>query len=168
MTWTKDKIMHADFLKNISAKLFENTNGKKKVDQLVKPDPIPVHEEENKVSSVLVIEDIPDSAALAKKILVNNDYSVFVADSGEMGLKMALEHRPDMILLDLGLPDVDGQTLLGVLRAEESLKDTPVIVCTAWPEESLKDIVESYGFDDYISKPYKVAEFMKVVEAHTA
>ncbi|MCH7662543.1 MAG: response regulator [Chloroflexi bacterium] len=170
MAWTKDKLMNADFLKNISAILAKKSNGKKKVKREVvasQPNRAP-EEGKNRDASVLVIEDIPDSAALAKKILDNNDYRVFVADNGEMGLKMALEHRPDMILLDLGLPDVDGQTLLGILRAEDSLEGTPIIVCTAWPEESLKDIVESYGFDDYISKPYKVAEFMTVVEAHTA
>lgn len=124
-------------------------------------------EEKARELSVLVIEDILDSVALAEKILNKNGYKVFVADSGEAGLKMAIEKKPDIILLDLGLPDVDGQTLLGFLRAEEALKETPVIVCSAWPEDSLKEIVESYGFDDYISKPYKVAGFMQVVTANS-
>lgn len=171
LAWTKDKLMDSDFLSLITKKLasiFSSGNNNNKDNQVAEAPP-----QEPKVSSattvnVLVIEDIPDSAALAKKILLSNNYGVHIADSGEAGLMMALEHKPKMILLDLGLPDVDGQTLLGVLRAEDTLKDTPVIVCTAWPEDALKEIVASYGFDDYISKPYKVAEFMEVVNRYSA
>ena len=69
----------------------------------------------------------------------------------------------DLILLDLGLPDVDGQTLLGMLRRNYGLTDLPIIVCTAWPPDAAKKMAEAYGFDDYISKPYKVLDFMEVV-----
>lgn len=119
-------------------------------------------------TTVLVIEDVSDSAALAEKILANNNYIPIVAETGERGVTLAKDVHPDLILLDLGLPDVDGQTLIGILRADPDLSDVPVILCTAWPKETLEKMVEAYGFDGYISKPYKVAEFMGVVEEHTA
>ena len=169
-TWTKDKLMDSNFLRRIAdalSSIFSRGDKEKKEPQVNGHHAGNPSASNNGTASVLVIEDIPDSAELAKKILANNNYGVHIADSGEAGLKMALEHEPKMILLDLGLPDVDGQTLLGVLRAEETLKDTPIIVCTAWPEDALKEIVESYGFDDYISKPYKVNEFMSVVSKYS-
>ena len=77
---------------------------------------------------------------------------------------MALAQIPDLILLDLGLPDYDGQTLAGWLRAEPSLNSTRIIAFTAWPEETVKKMAESYGCDGYIGKPImKVTEFLAQV-----
>lgn len=111
----------------------------------------------------MVIEDITDSANLAKKILSKHNHTVFMAANGEEALQFAGGQKIDLVLLDLGLPDVDGQTLLGMLRRNYGMKDTPIVVCTAWPKESAKKMAEAYGFDDYISKPYKVREFMEVI-----
>ena len=102
---------------------------------------------------ILVIEDIFDNAELVRKALTPRNYQVLHAKDAETGLQMALDETPDLILLDLGLPDYDGQTLAGWLRAEAKLNDTPIIAFTAWPQETARKMVESYGCDGYISKP---------------
>jgi two-component system cell cycle response regulator DivK len=110
---------------------------------------------------ILMVEDMPDNAELARKILVSAGYEVIHAPDAETGLEMALAHCPDLILLDLGLPDYDGQTLAGWLRAEPTLSATRIIAFTAWPEETVKRMTESYGCDGYISKPIlKVNDFI--------
>lgn len=113
------------------------------------------------MTKILLVEDIPDNAELVRKALSKSGYEVLHALDAETGMQMALEHIPDLILLDLGLPDYDGQTLAGWLRAEPVLDSTPIVAFTAWPEETAKKMVESYGFDGYICKPIiKVGEFV--------
>lgn len=109
---------------------------------------------------ILLIEDILDTVELVRKALSPQNYEVIHALDAETGLQLALAQRPDLILLDLGLPDYDGQTLAGWLRAEDTLDDTPIIAFTAWPQETAKKMVESYGCNGYISKPIlKIREF---------
>ena len=105
------------------------------------------------MTTILVIEDIFDNAELVRKALTPRNYKVIHALDAETGLQMALAEAPDLILLDLGLPDYDGQTLAGWLRAEAKLDDTPIIAFTAWPHETARKMVESYGCNGYISKP---------------
>jgi CheY-like chemotaxis protein len=115
------------------------------------------------MAKILIIEDVPDSANLARKILTKFEHEVLVAENGEEALSLAGIGDLDLILLDLGLPDVDGQTLLGMLRRDYDMENTPIIVCTAWPEDTALRMAEAYGFDGYISKPYTVNKLMDVV-----
>jgi CheY-like chemotaxis protein len=118
------------------------------------------------MAKILIVEDIADSANLAKKILTKFEHDVVVAATGEEGFDMAVEHCPDLILLDLGLPDVDGQTLMGMMRQQPCLENTQIIVCTAWPEDTARTMAREYGFDGYISKPYRVTNFMAAVNGY--
>jgi CheY-like chemotaxis protein len=120
------------------------------------------------MAKIMVIEDVPDSANLAKKILTKHGHEACIAVNGEEALQFVCDEDINLILLDLGLPDVDGQTLLGMLRRNYGMDKVPIIVCTAWPPESAKKMAEAYGFDGYISKPYKVAEFMGTVNKFLA
>ena len=118
------------------------------------------------MTKILLVEDIPDNAALVRKALSGRDYEIIHAPDAETGLQLALAHIPDLILLDLGLPDYDGQTLAGWIRAESVLDSTPIVAVTAWPEETAKKMVESYGFDGYICKPIiKVADFVSRIDS---
>lgn len=108
---------------------------------------------------ILVIEDVPDNAELARKVLVSRGYQVLHAPDAERGLQMAVAEIPDLILLDLGLPDYDGQTLAGWLRNEDSLDDVPIIAFTAWPQETAEQMIKSYGCNGYIGKPINIASF---------
>jgi len=118
------------------------------------------------MAKILLIEDIPDNADLVRRALSATDYEIIHAADAETGLQMALAHCPDLILLDLGLPDYDGQTLAGWLREESTLKATAIVALTAWPEETAKQMVESYGFDGYICKPImKVRKFVSQINS---
>jgi len=119
------------------------------------------------MTKILIVEDIPDNVELVRKALSQTGYELFHAADAETGLAMALELIPDLILLDLGLPDYDGQTLAGWLRDESVLDNTPIIVMTAWPEDAAKQVVRSYRCNGYISKPIvKINEFIAQVKSH--
>jgi two-component system cell cycle response regulator DivK len=115
---------------------------------------------------ILVIEDNPDSAELEKRVLAARGYEVLEAPDAETGLQMAVDEQPDAIVLDLGLPDADGQTLVGWMRRVPALAHTPIIACTAWPEETARKMVEAYGCDGYIRKPISVATFAEQIAAY--
>jgi two-component system cell cycle response regulator DivK len=118
------------------------------------------------MTKILLIEDMPDTADLVRRVLTLDGYEFIHAPDAETGLSMARQHLPDLILLDLGLPDYDGQTLAGWLRDESALADTPIIAFTAWPQETAKKMVESYGCNGYISKPIlKVSDFVAQVKS---
>jgi two-component system cell cycle response regulator DivK len=115
---------------------------------------------------ILVIEDNPDSAELEKRVLAAKGFEVLAAPDAETGLQLAVDEHPDAIVLDLGLPDADGQTLVGWMRRVPALAHTPIIACTAWPEETARKMVEAYGCDGYIRKPISVATFAEQIGAY--
>ncbi len=116
------------------------------------------------MAKILIIEDMMDNAELTRKILVSAGYDVVHAGEAECGLSLAISERPDLILLDLGLPDFDGQTLAGLLMSEPQTAGIPIVAYTAWPEETVRQMVTSYGFAGYIGKPIvKVADFLSKI-----
>jgi CheY-like chemotaxis protein len=115
---------------------------------------------------ILLIEDIADNASLVRRVLESQGYRLLWAETAEDGLAMAEQHQPQMILLDLGLQDIDGQTLIGYLRQVPGLASVPIIVVTAWPEETARLMVTAYGCEGYISKPIDVRAFIEAVNAY--
>jgi two-component system cell cycle response regulator DivK len=115
---------------------------------------------------ILYVEDIPDNANLVRLVLSAKGYEVILAADAETGLNMAIEHHPDLILLDLGLPDADGQTLASWLRNVPELAKTPIVALTAWPEETARRMVEAYGCNGYLSKPINVSKFPEQIAAY--
>jgi two-component system, cell cycle response regulator DivK len=119
------------------------------------------------MTKILIVEDMPDNVELARKILTSYGYEVIHAINAEAGYQLALEQHPDLILLDLGLPDYDGLTLAGQLREEPSFETLPIIAFTAWPPDTAKTMAESYGCTGFISKPIiKVNDFLSKIEAY--
>lgn len=105
------------------------------------------------MTKVLLIEDNLEHTKLISRVLVASGYAVLAAKNAKMGLRLAIGHHPDIILLDLGLPDLDGATLLGQIRHVPELTDVPVVAVTAWPPGTNPQLVENAGFDGYLSKP---------------
>jgi len=117
------------------------------------------------MKKILLIEDVEDSANLARKVLIANGYEFLWARTAEEGLQVAKECQPDLILLDLGLPDMDGQTISFYLREEPSLSRVPLVAMTAWPEETALKMVKAYRLDAYIGKPFAIKEFLKKIQS---
>lgn len=115
---------------------------------------------------ILLIEDIADNASLVKRVLTSQGYTVRWAATAEAGLAEAQQQRPALVLLDLGLPDIDGQTLVGYLRQLSGMEQTPIIVVTAWPEETARHMVTAYGCNGYVSKPIDVRAFIDTINAY--
>ena len=113
---------------------------------------------------VLIIEDNAQNARLMTRVLERNEtVNILHAWDGETGIEMAFAEHPDLILLDLGLPDVDGQTVAGMLKQPDALPDVPVVVVTAWPAETAVGLVAAYGCEGYIPKPIDTREFSELV-----
>ncbi|MFN8435365.1 MAG: response regulator [Anaerolineales bacterium] len=118
------------------------------------------------MTRILIVEDVPDNMELARKILTSRGYEVIHAINAEMGYDLAIQERPDLVLLDLGLPDYDGLTLAGQLRENPAFERLPIIAFTAWPQDTAKNMAESYGCNGFISKPIiRVNEFIAQVES---
>ena len=96
---------------------------------------------------------------MVKRILEARQYQIIHVTEGEAGLKAALEDRPDLILVDLGLPDIDGQTLVTIMKQMPELEGVPLVAVTAWPEDTAREMVLAYGCDGFISKPINTRTF---------
>ena len=101
--------------------------------------------------TVLVIEDEANIAGFMSTVLAANDYNVLKAKNGKEAIMLATSHCPDLILLDLGLPDIDGQELIKSFR---EWSHTPIIVVSARTHERDKVTALDEGADDYITKPF--------------
>jgi DNA-binding response OmpR family regulator len=115
---------------------------------------------------VLMIEDNENNALLVKRLLEASAFVVDHAPDGETGLRMAIQTQPDLILLDLGLPDLDGQTLATFIRRVPELAQTPLIALTAWPEDTARKMAKAYGCTDYIAKPVNTRTFVDQISAY--
>ncbi|MBM3772843.1 MAG: response regulator transcription factor [Acidimicrobiia bacterium] len=117
------------------------------------------------MTRILVVEDDPDIAALVRRYLEKAGYSVNTLASGRDALSAITACRPDLIVLDLMLPHVDGLEICRRLRAESATAATPVIMLTARAEEAERIVGLELGADDYIAKPFSPNELVARVRA---
>ncbi len=110
--------------------------------------------------SILVIEDNQDNMMLISDILLSLNYEVIQAVDGEQGLEMAETERPDLILMDLSLPRMDGWTVTRRIKANEELKAIPIIALTAHAMIGDRERALEAGCDDYMSKPIIIRELV--------
>jgi len=113
-------------------------------------------------SRVLVIDDEPQILRFLRPALAAAGYEALPAMTGAEGLRLAAARAPDVILLDLGLPDLDGQEVLRRLRA---FSDVPVIILSARDREAEKITALDGGADDYVEKPFGVGELLARIRA---
>jgi len=114
---------------------------------------------------ILCVEDEPEMIDLMRLILGRRGFEVKGAHGGAEGLKMIHEDKPDLILLDLMMPDMDGWEVYQQLKADEKTRDIPVIVVTA-KAQSIDRVLGLHiaKVDDYIAKPFSPAELLSSVE----
>ena len=117
---------------------------------------------------VLLIEDSLENTILVERILEASGYEILQAATGEQGIQTAVEELPDLVLIDIGLPDVDGHTVLTLLRQIDELKNVPLVAITAWPADIAQEMCNRYGYDGVIIKPISVRNFPKQIARHLA
>jgi DNA-binding response OmpR family regulator len=110
---------------------------------------------------ILIVEDEKDIARLLKYNLEKEGYQTFTAFDGEAGLALARKEKPDLLLLDLMLPKMDGMTVCRTLRQESKV---PILMLTAKKEEIDKILGLELGADDYVTKPFSVRELLARVK----
>jgi DNA-binding response OmpR family regulator len=117
------------------------------------------------IKSILCIEDEPEMIDLIRLILGRRGYEVKGATSGADGLRMIRADKPDLILLDLMMPEMDGWEVYQQIKADEKNRDIPVIVVTA-KAQSIDRVLGLHiaKVDDYIAKPFSPQELMNSVE----
>jgi two-component system cell cycle response regulator DivK len=115
------------------------------------------------MSVILIVEDNARNLKLVRDVLQVKGYSTLEAVTGEDGVKLALEHRPDLVLMDIQLPGINGIEALGQLRANPDTAAIPVIAVTASVMQHDRKKITEAGFDSYVGKPINLKEFLDAV-----
>jgi two-component system KDP operon response regulator KdpE len=116
----------------------------------------------NNSATIIVIEDEAQIRRFLRTTLTSEDYLVIEAETGKQGLTEAATRKPDLIILDLGLPDMDGVEVVKGIRAWSSV---PIIILSARAQESDKIFALDAGADDYLVKPFGVGELLARIRA---
>lgn len=114
--------------------------------------------------TVLIVEDNEKNMKLARDVLQHQGHATLEARTGEEGLRLAIERRPDLILLDIQLPGMDGIAVLQRIRAEPSLDAVPVMAVSASVMPEDRRHIDDSGFDAYTTKPISLKPFLAEVE----
>jgi two-component system cell cycle response regulator DivK len=115
-------------------------------------------------AKVLYIEDNLDNMILVKRVLEIEGYEVIAAQTGTEGLARAIEDRPDIIITDINLPDIDGYEITNSLKKDNKTAHIPVVAMTANVMKKDREHVFDAGCDGYISKPIDVDELPEQIE----
>ena len=120
------------------------------------------------MSTILIVEDNEKNMKLVRDILRHKGHETLEAMTGSEGVRLAKERRPDLVLMDIQLPDIDGITALQRIRDDSTLDAIPVLAVSAsvMPDEQQK-IVNS-GFDAYVTKPINLKQFQETVQRFLA
>lgn len=116
------------------------------------------------MKKILVIEDSIDILENTAEILELSNYKVFTAPNGKMGIEMALAHKPDLILCDIMMPELDGYGVLHIVQKNPDLQNIPFIFLTAKTGQADMRKGMSLGADDYITKPFDATELLDAIE----
>jgi two-component system alkaline phosphatase synthesis response regulator PhoP len=120
--------------------------------------------EERSRGKVLIVDDEPDLVRILQFGLQSAGYAVECAGDGQEGLKKARESRPDVILLDLMLPKLDGYKVCRLLKFDERYKQIPIVILSARTQEGDQALAMEMGANVFVTKPYEFAEILAHVE----
>jgi CheY-like chemotaxis protein len=115
------------------------------------------------LKKILIVEDNPTNLRLIRMVLRNKGYSVLEATDGEEALLVAIEGRPDLIVMDIQLPKMDGLEVTKRLRQTSYFRQVPIIALTASAMEGDREKIIAAGCDEYISKPVNTRRFPLLV-----
>jgi CheY-like chemotaxis protein len=117
------------------------------------------------MQKILHIEDNVANQILVERVLQSAGYEVLQASDGHSGIQFAQEGSLDLVLIDMGLPDIDGQTVVTMLKQIPALHNTPMVAITALPPEQALMTAERYGLSGCILKPIDIANFPDQIAA---
>lgn len=118
------------------------------------------------MAQVLIVEDNELNMKLFNDLLEAHGYNTIKTRDGRLAVGMAREHKPDLILMDIQLPEVSGLDIIRLLKADDELKSIPVIAITAFAMKGDEDKIRGSGCEDYISKPISVMGFITTVRKY--
>ena len=117
-------------------------------------------------AKILVVEDNQRNMKLFRDVLQATGYHILEATTGARAVELAAEYGPDLVLMDIRLPDIDGVETLGRLRTDERTAAIPVLALTAQAMDGDRDRFLAAGFDGYVSKPVNIAGLVAIVKQH--
>ena len=117
------------------------------------------------MSLILIVEDNDKNLKLVRDVLQVKGFATLEAGSAEDGIKLALERKPDLILMVFQLPGMNGIDALKVLRADPKTSKIPVIAVTASVMQQDRTLITEAGFDRYVGKPINIREFLEAVRS---
>ena len=120
------------------------------------------------MANVLIIEDNPSNMALTEFLLLSAGHTVLKATDAEAGLTLARDEQPNLILMDIQLPGMDGLAATALLKGDVATRAIPVIALTALAMKGDEERIRAAGCDGYIAKPMPYQEFLAAVAAHLA
>ncbi len=113
--------------------------------------------------TILAVDDEPDITELARFHLGRAGYEIWTAASGRAALELVNRCRPDLVLLDLMLPDIDGFGLCEILRRDPVLATIPIIILSAWATHEARSLGQDFGVLAYLTKPFEPRELVALV-----
>ena len=116
--------------------------------------------------TILIVEDNENDMMLVRDVLQSKGYTVLEAITGAEGVRLVIEAKPDLVLMDIGLPDIDGIAALAQIRASEAAKNIPMLAVSASEMPDEKQRIVASGFDAYITKPLNMKSFVETVEKY--
>ena len=115
---------------------------------------------------ILVVEDKPDSRQIIRDMLAPTDYEVTEAEDGEEALAAVARQRPDLILMDVQMPIMDGYTATRRIKADGSLRSIPIIAVTSYALSGEEKKARAAGCDDYVPKPFSPRQLLAKIRQH--
>jgi two-component system cell cycle response regulator DivK len=117
------------------------------------------------MATILIVEDNPANLKLAALLLEKSGYAVLKAENGEAGLRLARERAPDLVLMDIQMPGIDGLEATRQLRADPATARLKILALTALAMKGDEERILAAGCDGYIAKPFRYQEFLERVAA---
>ena len=116
------------------------------------------------MKKILVVENDEDTRSIYTTALEHHGYDVLQAEHGAEGIELAREHHPDLILMNLSMPEIDGISATSILRGEPGTADIPIIACTGFISADGQDKAVDAGVDAYLEKPCMPSRILEEVE----
>jgi CheY-like chemotaxis protein len=117
---------------------------------------------------ILIVEDDPKSLTLTRDLLQLSGYTTIEATDGERGVELAKANKPDLILMDIMMPKMDGYTACHAIKEDKATKEIPVVMLTALGYDLNKELARQTGADAYATKPFSRQELMDIISPFLA